>query len=164
MPEHMKRRQAVYYFRRVVPKDLQAAGEPREVCRSLKTRDFSEAKRRLHIESVRFDEWVGARPRLAGRQSRCWREAFADRQGSYPTRAQPDQTGASDNPARNLSRTVAEPQSVQGCHSPLGAVARRTIIAAEQKIDRLAYELYGLSADDVREVEDWAGHLQLKLQ
>ena len=41
MPEHMKRREAVYYFRRVVPKDLQAAGEPREVCRSLKTRDFS---------------------------------------------------------------------------------------------------------------------------
>lgn len=58
MPEHMKRREAVYYFRRVVPKDLQAAGNPREVCRSLKTRDFSEAKRRLHIENVRFDEWV----------------------------------------------------------------------------------------------------------
>jgi len=28
MPEHMKRREAVYYFRRVVPKDLQAAGQP----------------------------------------------------------------------------------------------------------------------------------------
>ena len=66
MPEHMKRREAVYYFRRVVPKDLQAAGNPREVCRSLKTRDFSEAKRRLHIENVRFDEWVYAqREKLA---------------------------------------------------------------------------------------------------
>src|SRR5215218_1793628 len=58
MPEHMKRREALYYFRRVVPKDLQAAGKPREICRSLKTRDFSEAKRRLHIEIVGFDEWV----------------------------------------------------------------------------------------------------------
>lgn len=58
MPEHMKRREAVYYFRRVVPKDLQAAGNPREVCRSLKTRDFGEAKRLLHLENVRFDEWV----------------------------------------------------------------------------------------------------------
>jgi integrase len=66
MPEHMKRREAVYYFRRVVPKDLQAAGNPREVCRSLKTRDFSEAKRRLHKENVRFDEWVRAqREKLA---------------------------------------------------------------------------------------------------
>src|SRR3954451_4970170 len=58
MPEHMKRREAVYYFRRVVPKDLQAAGEPREICRSLKTRDFADAKERLHKENVRFDEWV----------------------------------------------------------------------------------------------------------
>jgi integrase len=58
MPEHMKRREAVYYFRRVIPKDLQASGWPREVCRSLKTSDFGEAKRRLHIEEVRFDEWV----------------------------------------------------------------------------------------------------------
>jgi integrase len=62
----MKRREAVYYFRRVVPKDLQAAGKPREVCRSLKTSDFAEAKRRLHVESVRFDEWVRAeREKLA---------------------------------------------------------------------------------------------------
>ncbi len=38
----------------------------REVCRSLKTSDFGEAKRRLHIESVRFDEWVRAeREKLA---------------------------------------------------------------------------------------------------
>lgn len=58
MPEHMKRREAVYYFRRLVPTDLQAGGWPREVCRSLKTKDFGEAKRRLHLEKVRFDEWV----------------------------------------------------------------------------------------------------------
>src|SRR6186997_2563580 len=60
MPEHMMRRGARYYFRRVVPKDLQAVGEPREFCRSLRTSDFSEAKRRLHLENVRFDEWVRA--------------------------------------------------------------------------------------------------------
>lgn len=58
MPEHMKRRDAFYYFRRVLPKDLQAVLGRRETCISLKTKDFSEAKRRLHIQFVRFDEWV----------------------------------------------------------------------------------------------------------
>lgn len=42
-------------------------------------------------------------------------------------------------------------------------ILRRTVVAAEQKIDRLSYELYGLSAEEVHEVEDWSGHLQLKL-
>lgn len=60
MPEHMKRREAVYYFRHVLPKDLQAALGRRETCRSLKTIDFAEAKRRLHRENLRFDEWVRA--------------------------------------------------------------------------------------------------------
>lgn len=41
-------------------------------------------------------------------------------------------------------------------------IFKRTIISAEQKIDRLCYELYGLSAVEVREVEAWSGHLQLK--
>jgi integrase len=58
MPEHMKRREAVYYFRRVLPLDLQASLGRREICRSLRTSDFTEAKRRLHKETVRFDEWV----------------------------------------------------------------------------------------------------------
>jgi integrase len=66
MPEHMKRREAIYYFRRVLPIDLQTSLGRREICRSLKTSDFAEAKRRLHIESVRFDEWVRAeREKLA---------------------------------------------------------------------------------------------------
>jgi hypothetical protein len=58
MPEHMKRCEAIYYFRRVLPIDLQASLGHREICRSLKTSDFAEAKRRLHIESVHFGEWV----------------------------------------------------------------------------------------------------------
>ena len=44
MPEHMKRREAVYYFRRVLPLDLQASLGRREICRSLRTSDFAEAK------------------------------------------------------------------------------------------------------------------------
>jgi integrase len=66
MPEHMKRREAIYYFRRVLPLDLQASLGRREICRSLKTSDFAEAKERLHRENVRFDQWVRAeRERLA---------------------------------------------------------------------------------------------------
>ena len=43
MPGHMKRREAVYDFRRVLPKDLQAALGRRETCLCLKTRDLAEA-------------------------------------------------------------------------------------------------------------------------
>jgi integrase len=69
MPEHMRRREAVYYFRRVLPKDLQAALGRREINRSLKTKDFAEAKRRLRLESVRFDVWVRSeREKLANKR------------------------------------------------------------------------------------------------
>jgi integrase len=73
MPEHMKRRGAVYYFRRVLPTDLQASLGRREICRSLKTSDFEEAKRRLHSENVRFDEWV-----------RCEREKLTNMRQMVP--------------------------------------------------------------------------------
>jgi hypothetical protein len=66
MPEHMERRGAVYYIRRVVPKDLQPVLGIREKWRSLRTKDFEEAKRRLRLEGVRFDEWFRAeREKLA---------------------------------------------------------------------------------------------------
>ena len=74
MPEHMKRREAVYYFRRVVPKDLQAAGHPREICRSLKTKDLSKAKEQDEFaqlygsdddeNGLPYDQWVVERERL----------------------------------------------------------------------------------------------------
>jgi integrase len=54
----MERRGPVYYLRRVLPKDLHAALGRKEIWKSLGTKELSEAKRRLHIELVRFDEWV----------------------------------------------------------------------------------------------------------
>lgn len=66
MPEHMERRGAVYYIRRVVPKDLQPVLGRKERWLSLRTKDFEEAKRRLRIEGVRFDDWFSAeRSKLA---------------------------------------------------------------------------------------------------
>ena len=66
MPEHMERRGAVYYIRRVIPKDLQAVVGRKEKWISLRTKDFEDAKRRLRIEGVRFDEWFSSeRAKLA---------------------------------------------------------------------------------------------------
>ena len=66
MPEHMKRREAVYYFRRVVPKDLQAAGQPGKSADHSR-QGLHQAKEWLHVKNVRFDQWVAASAALASR-------------------------------------------------------------------------------------------------
>src|SRR4051812_3462911 len=58
MPKYMDRRGPVYYLRRVLPRDLQAALGRKEIWKSLRTKELPEAKERLHIELVRFDAWV----------------------------------------------------------------------------------------------------------
>ena len=57
MPEHMQRRGGgVYYIRRVIPLDLQPLLKRREIARSLRTKEFEEAKRRCRKESLHLDE------------------------------------------------------------------------------------------------------------
>ena len=78
MPEHMERRGAVYYIRRVIPKDLQAVVGRKEKWISLRTKDFEDAKRRLRIEGVRFDEWFSSeRAKLASALPTVSAEAVA---------------------------------------------------------------------------------------
>jgi hypothetical protein len=58
MPKYMERRVLFTTCGRVLPRDLQAALGRKEIWKSLGTKELPEAKRRLHIELVRFDEWV----------------------------------------------------------------------------------------------------------
>ncbi len=57
MPGHTRlyRRGAVYYHRAAVPQDIAATYGKREETFSLKTRDYSEALRRVKLEAVRVD-------------------------------------------------------------------------------------------------------------
>lgn len=59
MCTHLTRRQATYYFRRVIPFDLQPAfGGKREWIYTLATKDRAEAKRRAQDETVRTNRLI----------------------------------------------------------------------------------------------------------
>lgn len=90
--EHLRRDpiSGIYYYRRVVPKELRVAFGQSEVLRSLGTRDKNEAKRREKSHDVRFEERLrkareaGDPKALAARiaeRVRPQTEAYFDRQG-----------------------------------------------------------------------------------
>lgn len=59
MCTHLTRRQATYYFRRVIPSELQASfGGKREWIYTLATKDRAEAKRRAQDETVRTNRLI----------------------------------------------------------------------------------------------------------
>jgi hypothetical protein len=55
MCTHLIKRGAVYYFRRVIPKNLRSHFGATEWVYSLGTKDRDEGKERAHTESVRTD-------------------------------------------------------------------------------------------------------------
>lgn len=51
-PAGLQQRHKAWYVRVRVPKDLVESYKSKEIIRSLETRDYSEACRRIHIERV----------------------------------------------------------------------------------------------------------------
>ena len=62
MCTHLIKRGAVYYFRRVIPKNLRSHFGATEWVYSLRTKDRDEGKERAHTESVRTDSLITAAP------------------------------------------------------------------------------------------------------
>jgi len=74
MPGHTRlyRRGAVYYHRAVIPKDIADTYPKAEETFSLKTKDYTEAVRRVRIEAVRVDRNFEAhRRRLEAENAPC---------------------------------------------------------------------------------------------
>ena len=61
MPDRLMRRGSVYYFRARYPADLRHLFRAGDRWKSLRTSDFRKAKRRLAVESVRFDAEMAER-------------------------------------------------------------------------------------------------------
>ena len=55
MPERLLKRDGTYYFRAVYPADVRPLFRARDRWKSLKTKDFSDARIRVRVESLRFD-------------------------------------------------------------------------------------------------------------
>ena len=123
MPEHMERRRAVYYIRRVIPKDLQPVIGRKERWLSLRTKDFEEAKRRLRIEGVRFDEWFSAE-----------RAKLTKAAHIVPANDDARPTAITD---RWHLATVMNPPSSSGSKCRLRTIFRTTRIVGQKRLPRL---------------------------
>lgn len=55
MPERLLKRDGTYYFRAVYPADVRHHFRARDRWKSLRTKDFAEARIRVRVESLRFD-------------------------------------------------------------------------------------------------------------
>ncbi|WP_303703552.1 DUF6538 domain-containing protein, partial [Brevundimonas naejangsanensis] len=61
MPTHLKKRDGVYYFRRVIPEALRPAfNGKRELVFSLRTKDYAEACKRCRAAAVQSDKELDA--------------------------------------------------------------------------------------------------------
>ena len=55
MLERLLKRDGTYYFRAVYPADVRPLFRARDRWKSLKTKDFADARIRVRVESLRFD-------------------------------------------------------------------------------------------------------------